>query len=169
MRNILSIVLVIFILSCATNKTIQNRACFNYKIPEGMYDNKADARRYSYDNFIIEKDKAFEDSMVLIAIRHRDTDKNTKLKAFVESDQYWLNNQVKIYYEDEWIPKGFEDKKINYNSYQFYYKQQGQLIYQRSVYIKCNDTVYIISMSSKNKSMLIHENNDNFWQSITAN
>jgi hypothetical protein len=168
MNKIATLIIFIIICSCATNKPQINKPCFSFKIPQGMHDNKKEAHKYKYDNFIIENDKNFEDSNILIAIRHADIDKNKDLKSFVEADQYWLNYQVKIYYEKQWLPAGFEEKKINYIAYQFYYKQQGETIYQRSVYIKCGDTVYIISMSSKNRNLLIAESNDAFWNNITA-
>ncbi len=168
MKNILKLMALIVLLSCTTAKPVNEMPCFGFKIPPGMYDNKNDAVKYKYDNFLIENGKSFGQSAIIIAIRHVSIDKNGDLKSFVDSDQYLLSSEVSIKYDKPWDPPGFAEKNINYIAYQFNYKQQGQAVYQRSVYIKCRDVVYIISMSAKSIKELILDKNDFFWENIIA-
>jgi len=152
--------------STTTTTTTTIRTGFRYVVPEDMEESPNEARSYKYDNMIVEKGTSAFTSPFIIAIRHNDDYPNAKLKDFAEFDQEVLKNQVKIRYDEKWTPFGFEDKKIEFISYQFAYSYGKNNIFQRSVYLKCDSRVYIISMSGKYKGLIVNNKNDAFWNSV---
>jgi hypothetical protein len=176
--KIFKIVILFFILfSCTTTvpketketkKTI-NLGCFNFIIPEKMEESPDEAKKYRYKILLVDKDKQYYNSSVMIAIREKKNSFNDTLKEFAEMDQIYLQKSVSVIYEDEWIPAGFTEKNINHISYQFKYTYGYEIIYQRSVYLECADNFYVISLSSVNKINMLDEKNDLFWKNITIN
>jgi len=149
-----------------TTTTTTIRTGFRYDVPEDMEESPNEARSYKYDNMIVEKGTSAFTSPFIIAIRHNDDYPNAKLKDFAEFDQEILKSQVKIRYDEKWTPFGFEDKKIEFISYQFAYNYGKNNIFQRSVYLKCDSRVYIISMSGRYKGLIVNNKNDAFWNSV---
>lgn len=164
--TILASFLILIFISCTTVVKNTKRSGFRYVVPTDMQENPDLARKFRYDNFIVEKGKFYLESNILIAIRHSNNEENYSIKIFAEQDQSVLKNQVNIRYDDKWIPPGFIEKKIPFISYQFSYISNKTILYQRSVYIKYNNIAYVVSMFSKDKEFLLHEKNDFFWENI---
>lgn len=167
-----SIILTLFLFSlffsCTTVTKNTKKSGFRYLVPQDMQESPDLARRFRYDNFIVEKGKFYLESNILIAIRHSNNERDYSIKIFAEEDQSALRNQVKISYDGKWTPPGFEGKNISFISYQFSYSSNENILYQRSVYIKYNNIAYVVSMFSKDKEYLIHEKNNFFWENITV-
>jgi len=160
-------ILILFLLiSCKTKEIIEEKKGFRYKVPPGMREAPEEAYKYKFNNLIIEENTDTRNSNVIIALRFVNIDEKTTLKEFVENDQYYLNLQYNITYDNNWTPSGFNKKNIEYISFQFSYQYGDNTIYQRSVYIKYQDMVYVISMSSKYYNILINHKNNYFWENI---
>ncbi|HBD93763.1 MAG: hypothetical protein A2015_12490 [Spirochaetes bacterium GWF1_31_7] len=142
------------------------RQGFRYKVPEGMTESPADAYRYKYDNLLLDRGADYFSSTIVIAIRHYDLNSYEKLNDFSIMDQSNLKKSVTPYYENEWKPTALEDKNIEHESFQFYYTMQKMKVYQRSVYIKSENTVHIISLSTLYKDFLNRPESEGFWNSI---
>ncbi len=177
-RTILLIILFFTILSCTSQKPKETEkvtekknkiisiGCLNFIIPEAMEESQEDAKRYKYTKLLVDKDKKYYNSTKMIAIREKPNNFNDSLLNFTQNDQAYLQQHVLIIYEDKWEPKGFKNKNINYISYQFIYRYDSEMIYQRSVYLECPGYFYIISLSSKNKNNILEIENDFFWENI---
>lgn len=177
MKNIKIIILFFIILSCTTKvtkevnkeKKVINVGCLSFIIPENMEESPEDAKKYRYKMLLVDKDKKYYSSSIMIAIREKKNTLNESLSKFAEIDQDHLQNSVSIKYDEEvWAPAGFKEKNINYISYQFKYTYGYEIIYQRSVYIECLGYFYIISLSSLFKKNISDEKNNFFWENINV-
>lgn len=139
---------------------------FRYKVPESMAESPEDAYRFRYDHLLLDKNADYYTSSVVIAIRHYDLQSNDTLHDFAKKDQLFLRESVQPTYENGWVPAGFLERNIEYAGFQFYYTVKKMRIYQRSVYVLCDNRVHIISFSSPSKELLIREESDTFWESI---
>ena len=119
-----------------------------------------------YDNLLLDRGADYFSSTIVIAIRHYDLNSYEKLNDFSIMDQSNLKKSVTPYYENEWKPTALEDKNIEHESFQFYYTMQKMKVYQRSVYIKSENTVHIISLSTLYKDFLNRPESEGFWNSI---
>ena len=131
-----------------------------------MEESPEDAKQYRYKILLVDKDKKYYSSSIMIAIREKKNTFNESLSEFAEVGQDYLQNSVSMIYEDDWVPAGFKEKKINHISYQFKYTYGYEIIYQRSVYLECCGYFYIISLSSVYKKNILNEKNDSFWKNI---
>lgn len=182
MKKIIYLVILLNIFSCITKNTVEEtttstttttttttviifKKIFKYDIPEDMEESPYEAKYYNYDTLLKEKYTNIFDSNILIAIRCIKNKYNITLNEFVQTDQTLLKSSIKINDFDIWNTK-LLSKDIEYLSYQFSYHYNKTNIYQRSIYLKCEDTFYIISLSSKNKQFVLNNKNDKFWQSI---
>jgi hypothetical protein len=138
----------------------------HYTVPEGMEEVPDLAYNYRYDNMIIDKGGSYEESAILIIIRHGRPNEQELLEIFVERDQKSLQSQVGIIYDEAWTPSGFLEKKLDYIAYQFYYSLKKQVYYQRTIYILFEDKVYIISLVSKYKNFILNNKSNTFWESV---
>ena len=174
MKIIKIFILFFIILSCTTKvpketkkevKTI-SLGCISFILPENMEESPEEAKSFRYKMLLVDKDKQYHNSSRMIAIREKKNVYNDSLKDFAELDQDYLQKSVTMSYEDDWEPAGFKDKNINFIAYQFKYTYGYEIIYQRSVYIKCSEYFYIISLSSLLKTNILDEGNDHFWRSF---
>lgn len=139
---------------------------FRYTVPEDM-EEYVNPRRFRLRNLLVYKGCSYLESPMIIAIRETRDFSNYSTQSFAKRDQNLLRSSRQITYEKSyWTPTGFEEKNIDYTSFQFTYFSGAVKIYQRSVYIKCDDAFYIVSMTSKDKLLVIHKNNESFWNSI---
>jgi hypothetical protein len=145
---------------------IDTRSGFRYDLPEFMEESPDDAYSYRYDNLLIEKGMKFYESQYMIAIRSSDSYSDYTLERFADYDQMMLRNQMQIQYENRWEPPGLSTREIPYLSYQFNYRYGQERFYQRSVYIKCDTTFYIVSLTSREKEAILDDKHDVFWDSI---
>lgn len=136
---------------------------FRYTVPEDMFESE-NAHIMRYDNLLLDKGFSYMSSPVVIAIRHKDSDYG--IKHFVQTDQQLLRQSHKIAYDRPWEPPSFEDKNIEYMSFEFSYMMSGIKIYQRSVYVKDRKRYYIISMSTLDKRLLSRNQSTEFWESV---
>jgi hypothetical protein len=186
MRFIIIIFIIFLIFSCKTTPTPKNDSVtsatvveeekietkeihgFRYDIPEDMEESPEEAKFYRFDNLLVDKGTNAVKSSKIIAIRHIINSDDKKLIDFAKKDMEYLANDKKIIYESKWVVPGFDDKNIEYVSYQFSYKQGNLTIYQKSVYLNDNITFYIVSLSSIEKSNIMDDKNKNyfFWSSI---
>jgi hypothetical protein len=154
--------------ACVTyKKTVIKQKGFRYTVPADMQESPDDAYRYRYDNLIVDKGMNCLSSNRLIAIRHAVNREYFSLMNFVDRDQGLLRQSIKIDYDKvRWVPSGFQKKNIDHFSFQFKYQYGEEMIYQRSVYLQCEDKFYVISLSSKEKFYILEPANDLFWESI---
>ncbi|MCG8568782.1 MAG: hypothetical protein MJB14_01460 [Spirochaetes bacterium] len=139
---------------------------FRYTVPEDMYESP-EAFKFNLRNLILQKESQYQNSPIVISIRHTNKFPEFTTDRFAKQDQSLLQDTVKVFYEHEnWKPKGLDEKNIDYASYQFYYFYGKTKIYQRSVYIKNFTHFYVVSLSTKEKLLLIDKKNDYFWNSI---
>ncbi len=184
MKKIFFLILLLSIFNCVTKNTIVEetttstttttttttiiifKKVFKYDVPEEMQESPVEAQYYKYDNLLVDKNTNIFDSTILIAVRHAENKNSESLKEFVEKDQMLLRSSITLNYFDVWEPPSLKEKNIEYISYQFSYQYKTSNIFQRSIYLKCEDLFYIISLSSKNKKFVLDSKNDIFWQSI---
>lgn len=144
----------------------ERRHGFRYTVPDFMEESDL-ARRFNLRNMLVYKDSSYVDSPVIITIRQTDKYADYTPYRFVKTEAGYLQKQAKARFENtNWIPPGFEEKKIDHKTLQFYYNRGGAMVYQRSVYIKLEDQFYIVSLSSRYKKFMLEEKNDLFWSSI---
>ena len=185
----LSILLVIF--SCKTTRTqlvdqytgassyvlrnqianieplkFQKKQGFRYQVPEDMQESPDYADMMRYDNLLLDKGAAYNESSVVIAIRHYDLNNGAILDDFVKRDQLFMKQSVRPAYKKGWKPRGLDEKSIEYKSFEFSYKVKKNNIYQRSVYLRCENRVHVISQSSFYKDLLTEDKSEEFWNSI---
>jgi hypothetical protein len=183
MKQITILLLIFILFSCTTVKKVDNITSatiieekktpevikpkgFRYTVPEDMEESPKEAYSYRLRNFIIDKDKLFFESSRLISIRETPDLKEMSLTDFAKKDQAAASFERKLNYEKGWDAPGLSEKNIPHISYQFYYKNGNEIIYQRSVYISYNDIFYVVSLSSREKNVLLDSKNDSFWRSI---
>ncbi len=139
---------------------------FRYRVPDGMIENFAEAQKFDFETLIIDRNASPRTSEKMIAIRKAEKSIFTNLDTFVEQDQDRLRERVRVFYDGIWRPEGLINRNINFKSLQFYYTQNSEQFFQRSVYIEYRDLVYVISLSSKNPEAVTNEKINNFWASI---
>lgn len=182
MKKIILIILLFIIFSCTSqkpketiilekkeSKKIVRIGCLSFIIPDNMEESPEDAKRYRYAKLIVDKNKNLYNSEKFIAIIDKKNAFNDSLISFAKQDQAYFKNSVSVIYDDAiWEPVGFKEKNINYIAYQFKYTYDGvDIFYQRSVYIECSDTFYIISLTSTIKNNILDIINDYFWENIS--
>ena len=181
MRQLLFFCILLLVFSCASKpafiqfetatgatkyKEKPGRHGFRYTVPAEM-EESARANRYNLRNLLVYKDTSYYSSPMVIAIRNTKDWMDYSIAKFAQNDQSLLRDRVRITYENtSWEPAGLKEKNIDYARFQFYYYYGRVKIYQRSVYIRCDDAYYVVSMSSKNKLFIIDKTNDFFWNSI---
>lgn len=138
----------------------------NFEIPSDMYDSTRDAKKYSFQNFLIKKGESFVSSDLIVAIREVTNSNKQTLKVFTDIDQNRLKSYYDIKYLSKWQPNSFLEKKIEFLSFYFSYLTGGNIIYQQSVYIRFKDRFYIISLMTKNQEILKKEKALFFWNSV---
>ncbi|MBN2547087.1 MAG: hypothetical protein JXB50_14895 [Spirochaetes bacterium] len=162
--------LFLIVITCQTMKNtqeiIQLKQGLNFEIPEDMYDSTRDAKRFRYNNFLIDINKHYIDSNIVIAVRETINFNNYSLKSFVETDQAKLRQHYNVEYLNEWKPDRLIEKKIEFISFQFSYNYSTDIIYQRSIYIKYKNIFYVVSLSSKSFKNLLSNKSNLFWDSI---
>ena len=154
-----SLVLFFCFFSCATIKKpviietpvplYKNVGCLKFLIPVYAAESEKEAKHFRYDFMLVEKDKNYTQSEFVVAIRHKDNLFNDTMENFVKEDLANLQSQVKIVYEGKWNPASMNEKKIKHAALQFNYFYGNEKIYQRTVYLECCKTFYIISLSTK--------------------
>lgn len=144
----------------------QKKQGFRYQVPEDMQESPDYADMMRYDNLLLDKGAAYNESSVVIAIRHYDLNNGLVLDDFVKRDQLFMKQSVKPAYKKGWKPRGLDEKSIEYKSFEFSYKVKKSNIYQRSVYLRCENTIHIISQSSFYKELLTEDKSEEFWNSI---
>jgi len=184
MKSLYLFIIIIVIFSCATKKKAMvdtvTRATiikdepvtefkvkgFRYTVPDDMEESPRDADSFRLNNMLIEKDKIYFQSSKIIAIRHAKNSDSLSLIDFAKQDQAMASAEKKLIYEKGWDAEGLNEKNIEHISYQFEYANGKQTVYQRSIYIKFENTFYIISYSTMDKRILLDKKNDGFWSSI---
>lgn len=144
----------------------QKKQGFRYQVPDNMQESPDYADMMRYDNLILDKGAAYNESSIVIAIRHYDLNNGAILEDFVKRDQLFMKQSVKPAYKKGWKPRGLDEKSIEYKSFEFSYKVKKNNIYQRSVYLRCEDRIHIISQSSFYKELLQEDKSEEFWNSI---
>lgn len=144
----------------------QKKQGFRYQVPDNMQESPDYADMMRYDNLILDKGAAYNESSIVIAIRHYDLNNGAILDDFVKRDQLFMKQSVKPAYKKGWKPRGLDEKSIEYKSFEFSYKVKKNSIYQRSVYLRCEDRIHIISQSSFYKELLQEDKSEEFWNSI---
>lgn len=139
---------------------------FRYQVPDDMQESPDYADMMRYDNLLLDKGTAYNESSVVIAIRHYDLNNGAILEDFVKRDQLFMKQSVKPAYKKGWKPRGLDEKSIEYKSFEFSYKIKKNNIYQRSVYLRCENRVHVISQSSFYKELLTEDKSEEFWNSI---
>ena len=139
---------------------------FRYQVPDDMQESPDYADMMRYDNLLLDKGTAYNESSVVIAIRHYDLNNGAILEDFVKRDQLFMKQSVKPAYKKGWKPRGLDEKAIEYKSFEFSYKVKKNNIYQRSVYLRCENRVHVISQSSFYKELLTEDKSEEFWNSI---
>lgn len=172
-------ILVLFsflLFSCATLKIKQEKPeresnhfykeGLNFEIPVEMKDSTDDAKKFGFRNFIIEKNKHYDESNIVIAIREVENFNNLSLQQFAEIDINRVKQYYKLRFINNWIPVPLVRKGIELISFFFYYFSSNKIIYQRTVYIKFKQKFYIISLMSKEINNLENERSNFFWNSV---
>lgn len=144
----------------------QKKLGFRYQVPDNMQESPDYADMMRYDNLILDKGATYNDSSIVIAIRHYDLNNGAILDDFVKRDQLFMKQSVKPAYKKGWKPRGLDEKSIEYKSFEFSYKVKKNNVYQRSVYLRCDDRIHIISQSSFYKELLQEDKSEEFWNSI---
>lgn len=139
---------------------------FRYEVPDGMAESPDEAIKFRYDNLIVDKEYDYFTSSLVIAIRHYNLGIYETFEDFTKMDQSYLQQSVKPVYESGWQPQGLCEKNIECKYYDFFYYMKKQKIYQRSVYVKSNNTIHIVSLSSIIKEMLSKTESERFWTTI---
>ncbi len=142
------------------------RRGFRYQVPKNMQESPDYANSFRYDNLLLEKGADYQSSSVVIAIRHYDISRNRDLHEFAKFDQSLLRQSYRPLYKRGWKPTTLSDKSIEYTSYEFSYKIKKDNIYQRSVYLKNDNRIHVISLSSLEEARLSMRDSEEFWSSI---
>jgi hypothetical protein len=173
---ILLIIFLFLLFSCTTikktdkneNSEYKNVGCLKFLIPSYASYSEKEAKKFRYDFMLVDKNKDYTSSDFIIAIRHKDNLFDYSMESFVKEDLANLQNQVKIFYEGKWSPISLSEKKIKHTSLQFNYFYGNEKIYQRTVYLECGNTFYIISLSTKKFDFVSNVKFDEFWDSISV-
>lgn len=141
---------------------------FRYSCPDFMEESPLGASRYRVDNLLIDKGASYDNSPRVILIRSTDQFPKYTIDKFYQHDLSLVKQRIRIYHDGIWSPPGFNDKKISFKSIQFFYRKGKRDIYQRSVYIKDENTnkFYIITLTSPDKELVTSDDNDLFWHSV---
>ncbi len=145
---------------------IPEKSGFRYAIPDGMREHPAEAKKYKFDNLIIDEGTTPINTGKMIAIRKTEKKPQMNLSTFVENDQSLLKESVKLYYNGEWKPEALIKKQIDFQAIQFFYDMNKQRFYQRSVYLEHDNNIYVISLSSRDKDTVTDGKINNFWGTI---